>query len=92
MLLLKSKPLPITAYMKQTMTKKTFKQYIDPTCIEGKYPEFASEKYVNSLLPKPKKNPTKTFIGGVVCTLAVIYIIFPLADYLTDTLLAYLMK
>ena len=43
--------------------------------------------------PRPiQKDPTKTFIGGVVCTLTVIYIIFPLADYLTDTLLAYLMK
>lgn len=42
--------------------------------------------------PIKKKNPTKTFIGGVACTLAVIYIIFPFADYMTDTLLAYLMK
>ena len=47
-------------------------------------------KYKNMILKR--KNPTKTFIGGIVCTLIVIYIIFPLADYLTDTLLAYLMK
>lgn len=43
-----------------------------------------------------RKNPTKTFKGGItigiLSTLAVLYIIFPLADYLTDTLLAYLMK
>lgn len=39
-----------------------------------------------------KKNPTKTFIGGVVCTLAVIYIFIPIFDFAHDTLLAYLMK
>ena len=57
--------------------------------------ELVDHFYMNSLLPK-RKNPTKTFIGGVVIgilsTLAVLYILFPLADYLTNTLLAYLMK
>lgn len=45
---------------------------------------------------KRNRTHTKTFIGGAITGMIILqviqFIIFPLADYLTDTLLAYLMK
>lgn len=91
-------PLPITAYMKNKLMKHSpyiHEDLFDTVDIKAK--SVTPAKLYKELHRNcSKKNPTKTFIGGVVigtlATLAVLYIIFPLADYLTDTLLAYLMK
>ncbi len=89
---MKNKRMRKTQKFAQYRNKNPLPEYVDEDTMYA----IPTQKYVNSLVSGRKKNPTKTFYGGltigILSTLAVLYILFPLADYLNDTLLAYLMK